>query len=117
MTARHRDGRVWTYPHPDASSQVLKLWESVAAVRTRPVSGSGTAAMDLPLCGLETARPHVSVVEALERSGTAPFAYGTETVRITETSGGRLHWVEGLADAMRAAYEAGEMPTLPGWEG
>jgi predicted dehydrogenase len=118
MTARHRDGRVWTYPHPDASAQVRKLWESVNAVRAWPESGRGEdVAGAVPPCGLETARPHVAVVEALERSGPAPLAYGADAVRITETSGGRLYWVEGLADALRAAYEVGEMPTLPGWEG
>jgi len=118
MTARHRDGTVWTYPHPDASAQVRKLWESVEAVRTWPEAGrrrDGPVAF--PPCGLETARPHVALVEALERSGPAPFVYGDEAVRITETSGGRLHWVEGLAGALRTAYEAGDMPTLPGWEG
>jgi predicted dehydrogenase len=114
VTARHRDGTVWTYPHPDASAQVRKLWESAEAVRRWPdVGRGGDGSVAFPPCGLETARPHVTVVEALERSGVAPFAYGEESVRITETPGGRLHWVDGLADAMREAYEAGEMPTLP----
>ena len=114
MTARHRDGRVWTYPHPDASAQVRKLWESVKAARAWPGSGRGGAdAVAFPPCGLETARPHVAVVEALERSTVTPLAYDHQAVRITQSSGGRLHWVDGLADALRAAYEAGEMPTLP----
>ncbi|MCG6987466.1 MAG: hypothetical protein LJF06_04710, partial [Gemmatimonadetes bacterium] len=133
MTARHRDGRVWTYPHPDASPQVRKLWESVEAVRRwsrtggwggegdadggEAGTGSDGSAVAFPPCGLETARPHVAIVESLERSGVAPLVWGDEAVRITETSGGRLHWVEGLAGALRAAYEAGEMPTLPGWAG
>jgi len=133
ITARHRDGGVWTYPHPDASAQVRKLWQSVEAVRAWSRTGrrggegdaeggeagigSGGAAAAFPPCGLETARPHVAAVEALERSGVAPLVWGDEAVRITETSGGRLHWVEGLAGALRAAYEAGEMPTLPGWKG
>jgi len=111
MTARHRDGSVWTYPHPDSSPQVRKLWKSVEAVRAWP------EAVAFPPCGLETARPHVAFVEALERSGAMPLVYGDDRVRITETSAGRLRWVEGLADVMRAAYEAGEMPALPGWGG
>lgn len=118
MTARHRDGEVWTYPPPDATPQVRKLWESVDAARTWPpteAEGDGGAAF--PPCGLETARPHVTFVEALERSGIAPFAYGKGAVRVSETPEGRLHWVEGLAAALSAGYEAGEMPTLPGWEG
>lgn len=118
MTARHRDGSVWTYPHPDASEQVGKLWESVEAVRAWPNSGGSDAGANaFPPCGLETARPHVAFVEALERSGVLPRVYGDDAVRITDTPGGRLRWVEGLAGAMRAAYETGEMPTLPGWKG
>jgi predicted dehydrogenase len=118
MTARHRDGRVWTYPHPDASAQVLKLWESVNAVRAWHETGPGEdGAVAFPPCGLETARPHVAVVEALERSGAAALAYGADAVRITETAGGRLHWVAGLAGALHAAYETGDMPALPAWEG
>ena len=122
MTARHRDGSVWTYPHPDASPQVRKLWQSVEAVRAWPGPGRGAnGAVAFPLafppCGLETARPHVAFVEALERSGATPLVWGDDAVRITGTSGGRLRWVEGLAEAMRVAYEAGEMPRLPGWAG
>lgn len=120
ITARHRDGSVWSYPPPDASSQVRKLWQSVAAVRTWSGTGEEGAGKHrtvafLP-CGLETARPHVALVEALERSGVTPVAYGAPAVRVTETPGGRLRWVEGLAAALKAGYEAGEMPTLPGWE-
>jgi predicted dehydrogenase len=115
ITARHRDGSVWTYPHPDASAQVRKLWQSVEAVRAGAGRGREGASA-FPPCGLETARPHVAFVEALERSGVTPRAWAGDAVRITATSGGRLRWVEGLADAMRAAYEAGEMPVLPGSE-
>jgi predicted dehydrogenase len=118
MTARHRDGSVWTYPHPDASSQVRKLWQSVEAVRAWPEAGRGEdGALPFPPCGLETARPHVALVEAVERSGTSPFVYEEGAVRVSDTAGGRLHWVEGLAGALRAAYETGEMPRLPGWRG
>lgn len=122
MTARHRDGSVWTYPHPDASAQVRKLWQSVEAVRAWPEAGRGAdravaVPPAFPPCGLETARPHVAFVEALERSGASPFVYEEGTVRVSDTAGGRLRWVEGLAGALRAAYEAGEMPVLPGWRG
>ncbi|MCK5651026.1 MAG: hypothetical protein KAJ42_06610, partial [Gemmatimonadetes bacterium] len=102
IVARHRDGSVVEYPSPNATPQVAKLWTCVAA------ASDPTA---LP-CGLETARPHVACVEAIEESKTIPRLFPDEIVRVAETEGGRLRWVEGLAAALEKSYVTGEWPDL-----
>ena len=104
ILAQHRDGRVVEYPSPNATPQVAKLWDCVAA------TADPTA---LP-CGLEAARPHVACVEALEEAGIDPHIFPDEIVRVSETEGGRLRWVEGLAATLEASYATGEWPGLPG---
>lgn len=107
MTARFRDGTVAQYPSPDATSQVEKLWVSVDAV-------SKVAAIP---CGLETARPHAAFVEAIERSGVTPHTFPEHVVKLSETPGGRLRWVEGLAVALEESFASGEWPAWPGADG
>lgn len=104
MTVRFQDGSVVEYPSPDATSQVAKLWACAEAVTTE---------VALP-CGLETARPHTSFVEALERSGPMPLTFSGEFLRVSETAGGRLRWVEGLGAAFRESFATGDWPSLPG---
>lgn len=102
MTVRHRDGRMRSYGPPDASPQVRKLWACLEAIQGgRPIP-----------CGLETARPHAAFVEGLEASGAEPIVFPPERVRIADTPGGRLRWVEGLAAIMRNAFDTGKMPDL-----
>jgi len=104
ITARLRDGSVVGYPSPDATPQVAKLWACVEAV---------TEEAALP-CGLETARPHTSFVESLERSGPIPLAFPREFLRVSDTAGGRLRWVEGLGAAFQESFATGDWPILPG---
>ena len=104
MTARFRDGLVVEYPSPDATSQVAKLWACVEAV---------TKEVTLP-CGLETAQPHTFFVESLEFSGPTPHTFSGEVLRVSDTEGGRLRWVEGLATAFRESFSTGNWPILPG---
>lgn len=104
ITARFQDGPVMEYSSPDATSQVAKLWTSVEAV---------TKNLTIP-CGLETARPHASFIEALERSGSTPHTFHREVLRLSDTAGGRLRWVEGLATAFRESFATGDLPKLPG---
>jgi predicted dehydrogenase len=111
MTARHRDGRVWSYPPPDATSQVRKLWASVEAARNGADPGA-TRQTGFPPCGLETARPHATFIESLEASGVDVSSFPPARLRVAGTPGGRLHWVEGLAVAMQRAFATGEMPAL-----
>jgi len=114
MVAQHRDGSVVEYASPNATPQVDKLWQCVAAVPSdgarpeHPAGGEG-----IP-CGLETSRPHVACVEAIEESGIDPHIFPDDIVRVAETEGGRLRWVEGLAAALEAGYATGEWPDLPG---
>jgi hypothetical protein len=104
ITAVFEDGGRAEYPSPDATSQVAKLWRCLEAV-----DGLG----NLP-CGLETARPHAAFVQALEESGAVPHRFSEDVERVRETHGGRLHWVEGLAEAFLRAYQTGGWPDLPG---
>ncbi|MGD8362879.1 MAG: Gfo/Idh/MocA family oxidoreductase [Gemmatimonadota bacterium] len=106
MIARRGDDVLEEYPAPDTASQVAKLWRCVDAVR-----GGGA----IP-CGLEAARPQVACVEAIDASGTEPHWFSDEVLRVSGTSGGRLHWVEGLADALLASYQTGETLRWPGSE-
>jgi predicted dehydrogenase len=111
MTVRHRGGRVGGYPPPDATSQVWKLWACVEAARAAAHPG---AAMEggFPPCGLETARPHTALIESLEASGVEVTPFPPARVRIADTPGGRLRWVDGLAAAMENAFAMEEMPDL-----
>lgn len=104
ITARFRDGDVVEYPSPKGTSQVAKLWVCVEALTGEP---------DI-VCGLETARPHTACIEAIEESGTAPHVFPAESVHVSDTAGGRLHWVRGLAAALERSYEFGGWPDLPG---
>lgn len=106
MIVRRGDDVLEEYLAPDTASQVTKLWRCVDAVR------EGTP---IP-CGLEAARPHVACVEAIDAAGTEPHWFSDEVLRVSETSGGRLHWVEGLADALLASYQTGETLRWPGSE-
>lgn len=103
ITARQRDGTVVTYGSPHATPQVAKLWACIDAV---------AAEATIP-CGLETARPHAACIEAIEQSGVTPHVFAAESVRISDTPGGRLRWVGGLAAALERSYTTGEWPTLP----
>lgn len=106
MTALRGECVLEEYPAPDTASQVTKLWRCADAVRE---------GASIP-CGLEAARPHVACVEAIDAAGTEPHWFSDEVLRVSETSGGRLHWVEGLADALLASYQTGESPRWPGSE-
>ncbi|MGD2154527.1 MAG: Gfo/Idh/MocA family oxidoreductase [Gemmatimonadales bacterium] len=103
ITARSRDGRVVEYASPNATPQVAKLWICIEAV-----SGD----VHIP-CGLETARPHTACIEAIENSGTITHVLAKEAVRLSDTPGGRLHWVPGLAASLEQSYETGQWPEIP----
>jgi predicted dehydrogenase len=102
ITARFRDGSVVEYASPHATPQVAKLWTCIDAV---------TGSVHIP-CGLETARPHVACIEAIEESGAIPHTFSADSIRLSDTPGGRLRWVPGLAVALERTYETGEWPDL-----
>ncbi|MGD2215372.1 MAG: Gfo/Idh/MocA family oxidoreductase [Gemmatimonadales bacterium] len=102
ITARFHDGSVVEYPSPNATPQVAKLWTCIEAV---------TGDVQIP-CGLETARPHTACIEAIEESGTSPHVFSAQSVRLSDTPGGRLHWVGGLAAALKRSYETGQWPAV-----
>lgn len=100
ITANLDDGSVVKYDSPYATPQQAKLWTCVDAV-------TGNAAIP---CGLETARPHVACIEAIEESGTTPHVFPASSVRVSDTPGGQLRWVEGLAAALERSYLTGKWP-------
>jgi predicted dehydrogenase len=103
ITARFRDGRVVEYASPYATPQVAKLWACIDAV-----TGKAT----IP-CGLETARPHAACIQAIEESGALPHVFSSGSVRASNTPGGQLRWVPGLATALKRSYETGDWPEFP----
>lgn len=104
IVARCADGHVLKYPSPNATPQSAKLWSCVATV----MDGS-----PMP-CGLETARPHILCIEAIDRSGTQIYDFPHEMVRRSDTVGGTLLWVPGLAAELHESYETGELPDFRG---
>jgi predicted dehydrogenase len=131
MTFRFHDGTTRSYPSPDASSQVKKLWDCLAAAgRWRntgeppkdgedrhPAWSSPGASKDwrgVPPCGLETARPHTAFVETLEQAGVEVATFRPESVRIQETEDGRLRSLPGLAAALEESFARGTLPEYPG---
>jgi predicted dehydrogenase len=103
ITARFGDGRVVEYASPYATPQVAKLWACIDAV-------TGKAAIP---CGLETARPHATCIRAIEESGALPHVFSSGSVRASNTPGGQLRWVPGLATALKRSYETGDWPEFP----
>jgi hypothetical protein len=55
------------------------------------------------------------MVEWLDRKGPEPRPFSPGVARVSDTPGGRLQWVEGLAREMKRSYETGEMPEIHGW--
>jgi predicted dehydrogenase len=104
MSVRREEDVIAEYPAPDTALQVTKLWHCVEAVR----SGG-----PIP-CGLETARPQVACIEAIDQAGSEPHWFSDEVLRASETSAGRLRWVEGLAGALLSSYRTGERLVWPG---
>ncbi|MGD8869123.1 MAG: hypothetical protein PVI01_15990, partial [Gemmatimonadales bacterium] len=107
MTAQFSDGSVMEYDSPYSTPQAAKLWTCIDAL-------AGSAAIP---CGLEASRPHVTCIEAIDKSGASPLVFATTSVRITDTPGGRLRWVAGLAAALERSYATGEWPDPPETQG
>ncbi len=100
IIAAFHDGQKIEYASPYSSPQVTKLWMCIHAVR-------GAAEI---YCGLEAARAHAACIHALEVSGVPVQSFPASHVHTSETEGGRLRWVQGLADALRLSYETGNWP-------
>jgi hypothetical protein len=99
VTARFKDGMTIEYPSPNASAQTRKLWTCVNAVL-----GGGT----IP-CGLEAARPQVQCIEMIHDADMRVHCFSEDRIKKAKTLDGPLRWVDGLADAMEAAYASGEL--------
>lgn len=95
--ARFRDGTVEGYGDPNAD-EMNKLWQSLEALRTGgPV-----------VCGLQAALPQLTCALAAQSLPIRDFSADLiQTEAIGEDS---LVYARGLADAWRAAYQAGQLP-------
>ncbi len=130
MTFRFHHGTTKSYPSPDTSSQVKKLWDCVAAAGrwrnagepSRNGGNGGLASASpaesrdwrwVPPCGLETARPHTAFVEVLEQAGVEVLEVRPGSVRIQETEGGRLRSLPRLAKALEESFSRGTLPEYP----
>jgi predicted dehydrogenase len=104
ITVSFEDGRRDEYRSPNETRHTQKLWACVNAV-----IGQG----QIP-CGLEAARAHSRCVELLHQAAGPVTCFPEVSVRRTDTLGGPLRWVEGLAKSLADGYAQGEMPRLPG---
>jgi hypothetical protein len=99
--ARFQDGRVINYGAPDAT-QSNKLWHCVDAVRSgRP-----------PVCGIQTAFPHLSCVLAAQQAPVNPFP--KVLVNRLDQGDDQLVFVDGLAEALEGCYQSWQMPSEAG---
>ncbi|HRS27590.1 MAG TPA: Gfo/Idh/MocA family oxidoreductase [Phycisphaerae bacterium] len=101
IVARFRSGESRTYGGPNDEPQVTKLWTCLASL-------SGTATIP---CGLEAARAQTICANGAQESAGAPVDFALALKRVDGAAPRRLTWVRGLAEALRACYEAGALPS------
>ena len=89
------DGTEKIYGDPFAN-QVNKLWMAVDAVKDPSRK---------PVCGIETATPHTLCISEMQKNEIQSFP----AARIHENAKNDGLVVEGLTEALIAAYEKGEM--------
>ena len=97
ITVSFEDGRRNEYRSPNETRHTQKLWACVNAV-----IGQG----QIP-CGLEAARAHSKCVELLHQAACPVSCFPEVSVQRTDTLGGPLRWVEGLAKSLADGVCAG----------
>lgn len=104
LGARMHDGRSVDYGRPSSSTDVDKLWSSVAAFRSgEPV-----------LCGIEAALPQALAVSAAEASMPQPCPFPRSFVRVSGTPGERRTEVAGLGEVLLHCYDQWALPNEVG---
>jgi predicted dehydrogenase len=93
-----RDGRVENYGRPEAS-ETNKLWNTVTAIREG----------DLPVCGIQTALPHLLCVAGAQQTPISCFPQAS--IRIEVAGGDPTTWVDGLAETFSACYQSNRLPS------
>ena len=100
ISGRLAGGDVRDYGVPDAEP-LNKLWQAIHAVRGGP----------RPACGIEAALSQTLCLNGAQMSQPEPVVFPAALIRRAEESGSARLWVEGLDEAMSAAYEAGRLPS------
>lgn len=102
ITVSYADGRIAEYRSPNETNHTHKLWACVNATL-----GQGRIS-----CGLEATRPHSRCIELLHQATPPISSFPEQNIRLTDTPGGRLRWVEGLANIMENGYVRGAIPDI-----
>ncbi len=97
------DGTRKDYGVPD-DKPMAKLWEAVRRARTG----------ERPVCGLEAASGQTLCVNAIQDSVPEVRELPDVLRRVREVRGSRRVFVEGLDEALTAAFEAGRLPSEAG---
>ncbi|MDH4197351.1 MAG: Gfo/Idh/MocA family oxidoreductase [Candidatus Aminicenantes bacterium] len=103
IKGRLAGGEVRDYGVPDAEP-MNKLWQAIRAVRGGP----------RPACGIEAALSQTLCLNGVQMSQPEPVVFPAALVHRTGEGGSERLWVEGLDEAMIAAYEAGRLPSETG---
>src|SRR5688572_6107341 len=101
--ARFRDGRVRDYGDPNRD-RTQKIWQCIAAVRTR-----ATVA-----CGIEAAMAHTVAVCSAQESVNAITDFPTSARRIRLVQGTPMIGIDGLAETLGRCFEQGCLPAETG---
>jgi predicted dehydrogenase len=103
ISGRLANGETRNYGVPDAQP-LNKLWQAIRAVR----GGLG------PACGIEAAMSQTLCLNGAQLSQPAAVPFPAALVRRDGEGGAARLWVEGLDEALTAAYEAGLLPSETG---
>lgn len=105
IRARTADGAEKTYPVDQSWERMMcKLWDALDSVRT------GAA----PVCGLEAASAQTLCINGMHDSVPEVVEFPPDLVRVSGQGEKRVVWVEGLAEALDASYEAWKLPSEMG---
>lgn len=100
LRAYFHNGQVTDYGNP-SENDAVKLWQSVASVR----SGKKLA------CGLKAARSHTLCVNGAQESAEEIKNFPDTLIQHTSSDDDDLIWVNGLQEIMETCYEKGTLPS------
>ncbi|MBU1700893.1 MAG: Gfo/Idh/MocA family oxidoreductase [Candidatus Eisenbacteria bacterium] len=100
IRVQFRDGRLKEYPSPNTDPQWKKLWTCL----------KGNVDPSLIPCGLKAARSQTLCVGAAAESMPVIAAFPDHLIRRSGPPEKESTWVDGLAEILRNAYQAGLLP-------